>query len=161
MAALHVITLTVNGSPMTATVESRRTLLDCLRDDFHLHGTHVGCEHGVCGCCNVIVDGDVVRSCLIFAAQVDGSRITTIEGLETNDGLSRLQNAFCEYHALQCGYCTPGVLIALTDLLERNSRPGDEQLIEAVSGNLCRCTGYQQIIQAARSVIDRSTDEPA
>jgi len=156
VAALHVITLDVNGTPMTATVEPRRSLLDCLRDDLHLHGTHVGCEHGVCGCCNVILDGEVVRSCLIFAAQVDGSSITTVEGLETRDGgLSRLQEAFCEYHALQCGYCTPGVLIALTDLLNKNARPSDDELIEAMSGNLCRCTGYQQILQAARSVIAR------
>src|SRR5215471_18350947 len=153
---LRVIRLTVNGTRVTATVEPRRSLLDCLRDDLHLHGTHVGCEHGVCGCCNVILDGEVVRSCLIFAAQVDGSSITTVEGLETRDGgLSRLQEAFCEYHALQCGYCTPGVLIALTDLLNKNARPSDDELIEAMSGNLCRCTGYQQILQAARSVIAR------
>jgi carbon-monoxide dehydrogenase small subunit len=161
VAALHVITLTVNGTPVTATVEPRRSLLDCLRDDLHLHGTHVGCEHGVCGCCNVVLDGEVVRSCLIFAAQVDGSSVTTVEGLETSDGLSRLQEAFCEYHALQCGYCTPGVLIALTDLLNRNARPSDEELIEATSGNLCRCTGYQQILQAARSVVDRSPEKSA
>jgi carbon-monoxide dehydrogenase small subunit len=159
VAALHVITLTVNGTPMTATVESRRSLLDCLRDDLHLYGTHVGCEHGVCGCCNVILDGEVVRSCLIFAAQVDGSTITTVEGLETSDGLSALQVAFCEYHALQCGYCTPGILIALTDLLSKNARPSDVELIEATSANLCRCTGYQQILQAARSVVDRAQDQ--
>jgi carbon-monoxide dehydrogenase small subunit len=158
VGALHEITLTVNGAPMTTSVESRRSLLDCLRDDLHLHGTHVGCEHGVCGCCNVILDGEVVRSCLIFAAQVDGSRITTVEGLETSEGLSQLQEAFCEYHALQCGYCTPGVLITLTDLLNNNPRPGDEALIEAVAGNLCRCTGYEQILQAARSVIGRGTE---
>jgi carbon-monoxide dehydrogenase small subunit len=154
VAAPHVITLTVNGTRVSAAVEPRRSLLDCLRDDLHLHGTHVGCEHGVCGCCNVFLDGEVVRSCLIFAAQVDGSSITTVEGLETSDGLSRLQEAFCAYHALQCGYCTPGVLITLTDLLNRNAQPSDEELIEAASGNLCRCTGYQQILQAARSVID-------
>jgi aerobic carbon-monoxide dehydrogenase small subunit len=154
--ALRVITLTVNGTLMTATVEPRRSLLDCLRDDLHLHGTHVGCEHGVCGCCNVILDGEVVRSCLIFAAQVDGANITTVEGLETPEGLSPLQEAFCEYHGLQCGFCTPGMLITLTDLLASNPRPTEEQLIEAVSGNLCRCTGYQQILDAAQSVITRS-----
>jgi carbon-monoxide dehydrogenase small subunit len=153
VAALHVITLTVNGAPMTATVESRRSLLDCLREDLHLHGTHVGCEHGVCGCCNVILDGEVVRSCLIFAAQSDGSSVTTVEGLETRDGLSPLQSAFCQYHALQCGYCTPGMLITLTDLLSRNPRPTDAELVDATSGNLCRCTGYQQIIEAAKSAI--------
>jgi carbon-monoxide dehydrogenase small subunit len=161
VAALHVITLTVNGTPMAVSVEPRRSLLDCLRDDLHLHGTHVGCEHGVCGCCNVILDGEVVRSCLIFAAQVDGSSITTVEGLETSDGLSLLQQAFCDYHALQCGYCTPGVLITLTDLLRRNARPSDAELIEATSGNLCRCTGYQQILDAARSAIDRSQEQSA
>ena len=161
MAALHRITLTVNGITMTATVEPRRTLLDCLRDDLHLHGTHVGCEHGVCGCCNVILDGDVVRSCLIFAAQVDGSTITTVEGLESGDGLSDLQEAFCQYHALQCGYCTPGILITLTDLLNRDARPSDAALIEAVSGNLCRCTGYQQILDAARSVVHRRSEMSA
>jgi carbon-monoxide dehydrogenase small subunit len=140
---------------MTATVEPRRSLLDCLRDDLHLHGTHTGCEHGVCGCCNVILDGEVVRSCLMFAAQADGATITTVEGLETPEGLSPLQEAFCEYHGLQCGYCTPGILITLTDLLEKNPKPADDELIEAVSGNLCRCTGYQQILQAAKAVIAR------
>jgi carbon-monoxide dehydrogenase small subunit len=153
---LRVITLTVNGTPLSATVEPRRSLLDCLREDLHLHGTHVGCEHGVCGCCNVILDGEVVRSCLIFAAQVDGSTITTVEGLETADGLSPLQEAFCEHHALQCGFCTPGVLITLTDLLTNNPHPTQEQLVDAVSGNLCRCTGYQQILEAAQSAVARS-----
>ncbi len=150
---LKAISLNVNGAPMTAAVEPRRSLLDCIRDDLHLHGTHAGCEHGVCGCCNVILDGEVVRSCLIFAAQVDGATITTVEGLETAEGLSPLQEAFCEYHGLQCGYCTPGVLITLTDLLEKNPQPTDDELIEAVSGNLCRCTGYQQILQAAKAVV--------
>jgi carbon-monoxide dehydrogenase small subunit len=158
VGTLRVISLTVNGKLMTATVEPRRSLLDCLRDDFHLHGTHVGCEHGVCGCCNVILDGDVVRSCLIFAAQADGSSITTVEGLETTDGLSELQEAFCEYHALQCGYCTAGVLITLTDLLSKQARPSEEAVVEALSGNLCRCTGYEQILRAARSVIERTRD---
>jgi aerobic carbon-monoxide dehydrogenase small subunit len=161
VGTLHDITLTVNGTPMTATVEPRRSLLDCLRDDLHLHGTHVGCEHGACGCCNIILDGDVVRSCLIFAAQVDGSSITTVEGLETGAGVSDLQEAFCRYHALQCGYCTPGMLITLTDLLNKNARPSDAQVIESISGNLCRCTGYQQILDAARSVIERSREASA
>jgi carbon-monoxide dehydrogenase small subunit len=150
---LREITLTVNGTRMTAAVEPRRSLLDCLREDLHLHGTHVGCEHGVCGCCNVILDGEVVRSCLMFAAQVDGSTITTVEGLETPSGPSPLQAAFCQFHALQCGYCTPGMLITLTDLFEKNARPTDAELLQAISGNLCRCTGYQQIIEAARSIV--------
>ncbi len=149
----RIISLTVNGMPMTTAVEPRRSLLDCLRDDLHLYGTHAGCEQGVCGCCNVMLNGEVVRSCLLFAAQLDGASITTVEGLETADGLSPLQAAFCEFHGLQCGYCTPGMLITLTDLLEKNPTPTDDQLIEAISGNLCRCTGYQQIMQAAKSVI--------
>ena len=154
-SGLRSITLIVNGTPMSAAVEPRRSLLDCLREDLHLHGTHVGCEHGVCGCCNVILDGEVVRSCLIFAAQVDGSAITTVEGLEGADALSPLQEAFCQFHALQCGYCTPGMLITLTDLLARNAQPTDSELIDALSGNLCRCTGYQQILDAALSVTGR------
>jgi len=155
LSGLRMITLIVNGTPMTAAVEPRRSLLDCLREDLHLHGTHVGCEHGVCGCCNVILDGEVVRSCLIFAAQVDGCRVTTIEGLEADDRLSPLQEAFCQFHALQCGYCTPGMLITLTDLISRTAQPTEQELIDAISGNLCRCTGYQQIIEAARSVTGR------
>ena len=111
----------------------------------------------MCGCCNVIMDGDVVRSCLILAAQADGSAITTVEGLESPDGLSPLQEAFCTYHALQCGYCTPGMLITLTDLLSKTPSPTDAELVDAISGNLCRCTGYQQILQAARSVIASQT----
>ena len=152
---MRAITLLVNGTPMSAVVEPRRSLLDCLREDLHLHGSHVGCEHGVCGCCNVILDGEVVRSCLIFAAQVDGCAVTTVEGLEGAGGLSPLQEAFCQFHALQCGYCTPGMLITLTDLLERNARPTDDELVQAISGNLCRCTRYQQILEAARSVAGR------
>jgi aerobic-type carbon monoxide dehydrogenase small subunit (CoxS/CutS family) len=124
-----------------------------LRDDLHLKGTHAGCEHGVCGCCNVLLNGEVVRACLLLAVQADGAEITTIEGLATGDALSPLQEAFCEYHALQCGYCTPGILITLTEFLERNPHPAESELVEALSGNLCRCTGYQQILQAARSVI--------
>ncbi len=150
---LNTIELTVNGMAFTVAVEPRLSLLDCLRDELHLKGTHAGCEHGVCGCCNVLVDGDVVRSCLMFAAQADGSAVTTVEGLESPDGLSRLQQAFCDYHALQCGYCTPGILITLTELFENKPRPTDAELMEALSGNLCRCTGYQQILEAARSLI--------
>ena len=147
------ITVTVNGVAMTATVEPRRTLLDLLREDFHVTGTHVGCEHGVCGCCNVLLDGEVVRSCLIFAVQVDGAHVGTVEGLEAPGGtLSPMQEAFCEHHALQCGYCTPGILITLEGLLRENAHPSEDQLVDALSGNLCRCTGYQQILEAARSV---------
>ncbi len=145
--------LTVNGVRYALNVEPRLSLLDCLRDELHLKGTHAGCEHGVCGCCNVLLDGEVVRSCLMFAAQADGSVITTVEGLETPQGLNKLQQAFCDVHGLQCGYCTPGILITLTDLLEKVSAPSDDQLTEALSGNLCRCTGYQQILEAAHAAI--------
>jgi aerobic carbon-monoxide dehydrogenase small subunit len=152
-SSLASVRLIVNGAPYEVLVEPRRSLLDCLREDLHLHGTHAGCEHGVCGCCNVLLDGDLVRSCLVLAAQVDGAEVTTVEGLESPAGLSPLQEAFCEFHGLQCGYCTPGMLITLTDLLASNPTPTDAELVEAISGNLCRCTGYQQILQAARAVI--------
>ena len=147
------VTLTVNGTAHHITVEPRRTLLDCLRDDLVYPGTHVGCEHGVCGCCNVIVDGALTRACLMFAVQADGSSIETIEGIGTEDRMSAIQEAFCAKHAMQCGYCTPGMVMTLEDLLRHNPQPTDEQLVDAVSGNLCRCTGYQQILDAARSVI--------
>ena len=153
----RTINLTVNGTARSATVEPRRSLLDCLRDDLHLHGTHVGCEHGVCGACNVLLDGEVVRSCLMLAVQADGAEILTVEGLESPDGLSPMQEAFCRYHGLQCGYCTPGMLITLEALLRENPRPTDEELVDAISGNLCRCTGYQQILEAAKAVIRGET----
>jgi carbon-monoxide dehydrogenase small subunit len=160
------ITITVNGTPMTCLVEARRTLLDCLREDLHLHGTHVGCEHGICGCCNVWVDGLLVRSCLMLACQADGTAVTTIEGMEAPDGtLSPVQEAFCQHHGLQCGYCTPGMIMTLENLLREVDAPTEDDLIDAVSGNLCRCTGYQQILEAARSLIARKTgaadDAPA
>lgn len=151
---VRTVSLTVNGRPASCAVEARRTLLDFLRDDLHLHGTHVGCEHGVCGCCNVSMNGEVVRSCLVFAHQAEGAEIVTVEGLEGPDGsLSPLQQAFCDHHALQCGYCTPGILILLDRFLAENPAPTDDELIDALSANLCRCTGYQQILDAARSVI--------
>jgi carbon-monoxide dehydrogenase small subunit len=157
--SLTPISLTVNGAVHRVAVEPRRTLLDCLRDDLLFPGTHVGCEHGVCGCCNVIVDGALVRSCLMFAVQADGSNVETIEGVETDGQLSPMQEAFCEKHAMQCGYCTPGMIMTLEDLLRTNPRPSEEELVDAISGNLCRCTGYQQILQAARSVIAAGADE--
>jgi carbon-monoxide dehydrogenase small subunit len=150
---ISTISLTVNGTAHQVRVEPRRTLLDCLRDDLVYPGTHVGCEHGVCGCCNVIVDGALVRSCLMLAVQADGSSVETIENLADGDELNPLQEAFCANHAMQCGYCTPGMIMTLEDLLRSNPQPTDEQLVDALSGNLCRCTGYQQILQAARSVI--------
>ena len=147
------ITLTVNGKAHRVAVEPRRTLLDCLRDDLVYPGTHVGCEHGVCGCCNIIVDGALTRACLMFAVQADGKSIETIEGVGTEDKMSPIQEAFCAKHAMQCGYCTPGMVMTLEDLLRNNPEPTDDELVDAVSGNLCRCTGYQQILDAARSVI--------
>jgi carbon-monoxide dehydrogenase small subunit len=158
---MSTISLTVNGMAHQVRVEPRRTLLDCLRDDLVFPGTHVGCEHGVCGCCNVIVDGALVRSCLMLAVQADGSSVETIEGLADGDELNPLQEAFCANHAMQCGYCTPGMIMTLEDLLRSNPRPSDEELVDALSGNLCRCTGYQQILQAARSVIASSATKAA
>ena len=156
---ISTISLTVNGTAHQVRVEPRRTLLDCLRDDLVFPGTHVGCEHGVCGCCNVIVDGALVRSCLMLAVQADGSSVETIEGLAAGDELNPLQEAFCANHAMQCGYCTPGMIMTLEDLLRSNPQPSEEELVDALSGNLCRCTGYQQILQAARSVIAASASE--
>jgi aerobic carbon-monoxide dehydrogenase small subunit len=154
MNGRRAVSYTVNGRVIETTVAVRTTLLDHLRDDLRLYGTHVGCEHGVCGCCNVTVDGEVVRSCLMLAYQVDGCEIGTIEGIEGPDGtLSPLQQAFCDHHGLQCGYCTPGMIITIDALLRENPAPTDAELIEAISGNLCRCTGYQQIIDAARAAI--------
>ena len=142
------VRLVVNGAPLEATVESRRSLLDLLREDLGLTGSHAGCEQGVCGCCNVILDGALVRSCLVLAQDVAGSEVLTVEGLAVGGGLSPLQQAFCRHHALQCGYCTPGMLMAAHALLAECPRPTREQVVEAVSGTLCRCTGYQQIVDA-------------
>ena len=151
---MHAVSFTLNGRSVTADVEARRTLLDCLREDLHAYGTHVGCEHGVCGSCNVVVNGDLVRSCLMFAWQVEGSEIVTIEGIETSDGLSEVQEAFCTHHAMQCGYCTPGMVMTVEHLLGEKPDPSRADLVDAISGNLCRCTGYQQILDAAESVVD-------
>jgi aerobic carbon-monoxide dehydrogenase small subunit len=143
------IQITVNGTPYQREVEPRTTLVDFLRDDLALTGTHVGCEHGVCGACSVILDGHPVRSCCMFAVQANGMEVTTVEGLATSrTEMSRLQDAFCEKHGLQCGYCTPGMLVACASLLAEHPTPTKEQVREAISGNLCRCTGYQQIVDA-------------
>lgn len=143
------ITVTVNGTLFEREVAVRLSLVDFLRETLRLTGTHVGCEHGICGACSVLLDGDPVRSCLMFAVQADGHSITTVEGLCGQDGgMSVLQDSFCEAHGLQCGYCTPGMLVASHALLERNPSPSEQQVREAISGNLCRCTGYQQIVDA-------------
>lgn len=151
------IELRVNGEPAVADVEPRTSLLDMLRDELGLTGTHVGCEHGVCGACNVLLDGQVVRSCLVLAVQARGQEVSTVEGLESPNGeLSALQESFCKHHAMQCGYCTPGILMALTGFLEENPVPTREELSDALSSTLCRCTGYQQIIDAVSEVIEQN-----
>jgi aerobic carbon-monoxide dehydrogenase small subunit len=147
--------VTVNGRAWEAAVEPRLTLADFLRETCHLTGTHLGCEHGVCGACTVLVDGAAVRSCLMFAVQADGAAVTTIEGLGGKDGeLSRVQAAFRDCHGLQCGYCTPGFVVSVTAFLEENPDPTDREIREALSGNLCRCTGYQGILKAVRQAAD-------
>jgi aerobic carbon-monoxide dehydrogenase small subunit len=148
---LHLIEVDVNGKRHVAQVPARLSLVDWLRDELRLTGTHVGCEHGVCGACSVMLDGEAVRACLMYAVQAHGHRVTTVEGLTNPDGtMSPLQDAFCEAHGLQCGYCTPGMLIAAQALLDANPQPSEEQIREAIGGNLCRCTGYQQIVEAVR-----------
>jgi carbon-monoxide dehydrogenase small subunit len=150
------IELTVNGGTHGLETEPRTTLLDCLRDDLGLTGAHAGCEHGVCGACTVLLDGAAVRSCLIFAAQADGFAITTIEGVTTGPGeLSPLQDAFCETHGLQCGYCTPAMILTAHALLANNPEPTREHIVDAISGNICRCTGYGQIVEAITLAAER------
>ncbi len=151
-----LVELQVNGATVTVDVEPRRTLLDCLREDLGLKGTNAGCEHGVCGACTVLLDGEPVRSCLMLAVQGDGHRITTIERLSPGPGeLSVLQDAFCETHGLQCGYCTPGMILAGHALLARTLSPTRSEIVEAISGNICRCTGYGQIVEAIQLAADR------
>jgi len=147
----HEITLTVNGRSCRAQIPARLTLVDFLREELRLTGTHAGCEHGVCGACSILLDGRAVRSCLLFAVQADGAEITTVEGLAPEPGaLSILQDCFWEAHALQCGFCTPGMLIAAQALLQATRNPSEEEIREAIGGNLCRCTGYKQIIDAIK-----------
>src|SRR5258705_1008962 len=141
----------VNGKPVEVTVEPRMTLADCLRHVLRLTGTHVGCEHGVCGACTVLVDGAAVRSCLMFAVQADGAEVTTIEGIASPDGdLSAVQSAFRDCHGLQCGFCTPGFVVSVTAFLRTHPNPTEPEIREALSGNLCRCTGYQGIVNAVQ-----------
>jgi aerobic carbon-monoxide dehydrogenase small subunit len=143
--------VTVNGREHVATVEPRTTLADFLREECHLTGTHLGCEHGVCGACTVLLDGAAVRSCLVFAVQTDGAEVTTIEGIGTADGeLSDVQAAFRDCHGLQCGFCTPGFVVSVSAFLRDNAQPTDDEIRVALSGTLCRCTGYQGIVAAVR-----------
>jgi carbon-monoxide dehydrogenase small subunit len=145
------VTLNINGQRYEAEVEPRRTLADAIRDDCGLTGTHLGCEHGVCGACTVLLDGRPVRSCLMFAVQAEGAKIRTVEGLADGDELHPLQKAFWQHHGLQCGFCTPGFLMLALGVLEANPEIDDAALRDALSSNLCRCTGYQNIVTAVRA----------
>ena len=151
MSARQDITLIVNDERHAITVEPRRTLADAIRDDCGQTGTHIGCEHGVCGACTVLVDGAPVRSCLMFAVQVDGKAIRTVEGLARGGEMHPLQRAFMEHHGLQCGFCTPGFLMLVTGVLERDPDISDEDMLDVLASNLCRCTGYQNIVKAVRA----------
>ncbi len=157
----RTIRLEVNGVAYERTVEARRTLADFLRDDLGLTGTHLGCEHGVCGACTIVFDGEAVRSCLLFAVQAHGARLLTVEGLGTPERLHPIQQAFREHHALQCGFCTPGILMTVYRFLQDTPRPTEGEIREALAGNLCRCTGYQNIVRAvhaaAESLVSPST----
>jgi carbon-monoxide dehydrogenase small subunit len=155
--ARRAITLDVNGEARDVTVEPRLLLLDCLRDELGLGGTHAGCEHGACGACTVLLDGEPVRSCLLFAVQARGHGITTIEGLTPADGdeLHPLQEAFSEQHGLQCGFCTPGMIVTAAALLEEDPDPSVETIRTALAGNICRCTGYVNIVRSVRAAAER------
>jgi carbon-monoxide dehydrogenase small subunit len=148
----RTVRVRVNGEAREASVEVRVTLADFLRDALDLTGTHLGCEHGVCGACTVLLDGQPVRSCLMLAVQAEGAALTTVEGLADGETLHPIQQAFWDHHGLQCGFCTPGILLTAKALLEENPHPSDDEIREAISGNLCRCTGYQFIVEAIRSV---------
>ena len=159
MSALRTIKLTVNGAAYQRAVEPRLLLSDFLRHTLGLTGTHVGCEHGVCGACTILVNGDSVRSCLLFAVQLDGCNVETVESLGTIAQLNPLQEAFREHHALQCGFCTPGMLMTATDLLRKYPLATDDDIREGLSGNLCRCTGYEHIVRAIRSLVASAREQ--
>ena len=148
----HLIKLTLNGTTREASCDSRTTLLDFIRHDLGATGTHSGCEHGVCGACTVELNGQIVRSCLMFACQAEGATIKTVEGITNNESMSDLQIAFRKHHALQCGFCTPGFLMSAEDLLRKNPHPTEQEVREGLSGNLCRCTGYVGIVEAVLEV---------
>jgi aerobic carbon-monoxide dehydrogenase small subunit len=156
---VHLIALTVNGTRHEVAVEPRRTLADVLRHDLGQTGTHLGCEHGICGACTVLLDGAPTRSCLVFGVQADDCAVETVEGLaDAGDGaLNPLQEAFSEHHALQCGFCTPGFLMLATALLRENPDPSDDEIREAMASNICRCTGYQSILEAVRAAADAAS----
>ena len=153
------IQVSINGKPYAFSVSPRLTLADFLRHEVGLKGTHLGCEHGVCGACTVLVDGFSVRSCLMLAAQADGVEIRTVEGLASGNGeFNALQMAFHDHHGLQCGFCTPGILMTLTELLAESPSPTEDDIRDAISGNICRCTGYQNIVEAAKDAIARMSE---
>ena len=158
MSKTRDITVTVNGEACAAAVEPRLLLADFLRHTLGLTGTHVGCEHGVCGACTVLLDGDSVRSCLMFAVQADRRSVETVESLGRIGAMNKLQEAFHEHHALQCGFCTPGMLMTATDLMKKYRLASDDDIREGLSGNLCRCTGYEHIIKAIRAVVDSEAE---
>ena len=156
MAEPVAVTMSVNGQRRRALVEPRKTLADFLREDCALTGTHLGCEHGVCGACTVLLNGEAVRACLLFAVQAEGAEVTSIEGLTPVDGgLTTVQEAFREAHGLQCGFCTPGFIVSVTAFLRDHASPTDQEIREGLSGNLCRCTGYQGIVNAVRLAAGR------
>ncbi len=156
----ETIRVTVNGVTYERTVQPRKLLADFLREDLELTGTHVGCEHGVCGACTIRVNGQTARSCLMFAVQADGADLTTIEGLAENGDLSPLQQAFWEHHGLQCGFCTPGMLMCAAELLERTQEPSESEIREAISSVLCRCTGYHHIVESVKAAASSMRGEP-
>lgn len=159
MSETLTIRLRVNGVEYERAVEPRLLLSDFLRESLGLTGTHVGCEHGICGCCTVLVDGATVRSCLMFAVQADGAEITTIEGLAQGGKLHPLQEAFWDQHALQCGFCTPGMLFSAIELLRENPQPTDPEIREGIAGTICRCTGYHHIVEAVKSAAQKMAEE--
>jgi len=148
------VSVAVNGETYEHEVDARRLLVHFLRDDLDLTGTHVGCDTGNCGACTVLLDGKAVKSCMLLAVQADGSQVTTVEGLAPDGELTRLQRSFSQHHALQCGYCTPGMLVSATSLLERNPAPSEDEIRRALQGNICRCTGYVNIVRAVKAVAD-------
>ena len=152
-AVSRAVSVVVNGEAYEREVDARRLLVHFLRDELDLTGTHVGCDTGNCGACTILVDGEAVKSCMLLAVQADGVEITTVEGLEEDGILSPLQQAFSEHHALQCGYCTPGMLVSATYLLNNNSEPTEDEIRKALQGNICRCTGYVNIIGAVQAVV--------
>ena len=155
MRNIFDIAVTVNGTRYDRTVEPRLLLSDFLRHDLDLTGTHIGCEHGVCGACTILFDGQPARSCLMFAVQANGHEVLTVEGLGTIDELHPIQEAFREAHGVQCGFCTPGILTTLVPFLEENPNPDEQEIREAISGNICRCTGYQHIIDAVKIAAEK------